>query len=58
MLLQILEVVKAPELFHDDCEFVFLIFCQEVSLSTGEHIIESLKRNGKHPDIIDLEHSS
>ena len=58
MMLQIFEVIKAAEFFHDDCEFVFLIICQEVSLSTGEHIIESFKRNSKHSHIIDLEHSS
>lgn len=58
VLLEVLQVIKASHFFHNDGELVLSVLVEEVLLSTGENIIESLEGDCQHPDVVDFEHAS
>ena len=52
MLLELLEIVKAPFLLHKDSEVVFTILILEMLFSTSKGVLETFKSNCEHANIL------
>ena len=58
VLLQVLKVVKASLLFHDQCECVFIVSVQVVLCAISQCVVKSFKGHGQHSNIVDLKYVS
>ena len=56
MLLQVLQVIEAATLLHDDRELVLSLLVDEVLLAASEDVVETLEGDSEHPHVAHLEH--
>jgi hypothetical protein len=56
MSLEILEVVEAVLVLHDESEIILSIVIYEVSLAAFEDVVYAFECHGEHLNILKLEH--